>query len=55
MSGRGELVPPAAVLPVSAQRLCQVSRAVLGGWTVVALTITEDLISRKQFVVTNEQ
>lgn len=50
-----ELVPPAAVLPFWAHRLCQVPRAALGIWTVVTLTTTtEDLSSRKQFVVTNE-
>lgn len=45
-----ELLPPAAVLPALARRLCGASPAVLGSWAVVTLTTTaEDLISRKQF------
>ncbi|KAK4825074.1 hypothetical protein QYF61_023078 [Mycteria americana] len=47
-SSGDELVPPAAVLPFLAQRLCEVSRAVLGGWAAVTLTTDHNRRPRQQ-------
>ena len=53
MSGRDELVPPAAVLPFSAQHLCEVSGAVLGAWAVVTLTTSAAAANSLLLLISN--